>query len=120
MVRQTSLESYTTIKNNGLLSEKRWAVYDVLFQYGPATAMELRQKMKPGFVDSQVRARLNELRTLGLAEEKKTRICTITGMNVIEWDVTSRLPIKLDKPKKIKCEHCCGKGYFIEQQTRMF
>lgn len=117
MIRDTSIEAYNTIKNNGLLSERRFQVYEVLFAHGPATAMELRRFFPKGFVDSQIRARLNELRQLGCARESKERPCSVTGMNVIEWEVTDKLPVKFEKSEKIKCEHCNGKGYTMDEQS---
>lgn len=113
MIRQTSVDCYHEIRDNGLLSEKRWDVYDVLYHYGPATGMELLSKMRRSIVDSQVRARLNELRNLDVAYEKQERICSITGMRVIEWDVTDRLPKKKKKQIKIKCHECNGKGFTL-------
>jgi len=47
--------------------------------------------------------RLSELRNLGVIYEKKERKCKITGRNVIEWDLTDKLPINLkvtDNTKK--------------------
>ena len=117
-IRRTSIETYHKIKAEGLLSKKRQEVYDVLFESGPGTAMELRRFFPKGTVDSQIRARLNELRQMGCAYEVRERPCTITGQTVIEWDVTPNLPTKLDKPKKVKCKTCDGRGYHVTQQSR--
>lgn len=76
--------------------------------------------LSKGTVDSQVRARLNELRNLGVAEEVGARVCSITKQTVIVWDVTSSLPVKLDDPKRKKCPHCRGKGYFEQTQAKLF
>ena len=38
------------------------------------------------------RARFTELRELGVIYEKGERKCNITGRNVIEWDLTDKLP----------------------------
>lgn len=85
--------------------------YEVLFHHGPATAMELRSYFPKNHVDSQIRARLGELRDMGVAYEKRERPCSITGMNVIEWEVTERLPKKLkSKSNYIKCSRCNGSG----------
>lgn len=119
MIRETSVEAYNKIKENGLLSKRRWQVYDVLFHNGPATAMELRNRFPKGTVDSQIRARLNELRDLGVVHEKSERECRVTGMRVIEWEVTDRLPVKFDKPHREKCKTCNGKGYVETQQARL-
>lgn len=118
MTRSTSIKAYRTIKENGMLSQKRLEAYEVLFKHGPATAMELRKYYPPGIVDSQIRARLNELRACGVAYEVRERPCSITGMSVIEWDVNEKLPVKLEKPIREKCKSCNGKGYVQTQQTR--
>lgn len=111
MVRRTSVDAYNAIKQNGLLSERRWQTYDVLYKFGPATAMELRKYFPKGHVDSQIRARLNELRELGVAYEVKERPCGVTGHVVIEWDVSDGLPLKRKTIKKTKCINCGGSGY---------
>lgn len=67
-----------------------------------------------------VTTRLSELRLVGVVTEIGTVSDPITGNNVIQWDVTDRVAIKLEKPKRIKCDHCEGKGYFQEQQARLF
>lgn len=126
MVRDTSIEAYRAIEESGLLSQRRHQVYKTLFEYGPCTANELAKnfwKMEfkiPRNVNLNIVTRLGELRDLGVAKEVRTRQCSITGMNVIEWDVTSNLPIKFEKSKKIVCMHCGGLGYFMEQQAKLF
>lgn len=116
MIRDTSLEAYQRIKAEGLLSEKRMAAFEVLFHHGPATAMELRKHFPKNHVDSQIRARLGELRTLGVAYERGVKVCSVTGMNVIEWEVTKNIPMKPDKPKRkrIKCNGCNGRGFVYQ------
>lgn len=117
MIRSTSREAYNTIKANGLLGKRQWEVYNLLFLHGPCTAMELRKFFPEGIVDSQIRARLNELRKFGVACEVRTRKCTVTGMNVIEWDVTDRLPIEPPKKKQTKCPSCDGSGYLQKEES---
>ena len=51
---------------------------------------------------SQSRARFTELRELGVIYEKGVRKCRITGKNVIEWDLTNRLPIIFKNKKQTK------------------
>ena len=51
---------------------------------------------------SQSRARFTELRELGVIYEVRNRKCTITGMNVIEWDLTDRLPVTVKNTNKTK------------------
>lgn len=96
MIRDTSIEAFRTIQESGLLSRARWQVYEVLFHNGPATRgeVDLHYRKKYGGQNySNVSARLNELRDMGVVEELGTRECTVTGMQVIFWDVTSKLPV---------------------------
>lgn len=123
MTRPTSIDAYNTIKNNGLLSRARWEVYDALFEIGPATAMQIFEHLSKKFqskVAANVYARLGELRDVGCVFEKGEIICSRTGMTVILWEVTERIPVKWEKPKKIKCQTCSGKGYVSEKQAKLF
>lgn len=106
MIRDTSINAYHEIESRGLLSERRMEAYRLLFNHGPCTAMELRSLMPKGVVDSQIRARLNELRKLGVAKEIGTKRCSITSMEVIIWDVTSHIPTKILKDRPQLCLMC--------------
>lgn len=88
-MRQTSLDAYNEIKNNGLLSKRRWQVYDCLFHHGPLTGNEIVKKISlPG-----AWKRLSELEKETVAQVVGQRICTVTGYEVELWDVTTNLPI---------------------------
>jgi hypothetical protein len=89
-VRKTSIEVYHKIKAEGLLSTMRFAVYEELFLRGPMTGKELDKALG---TDS-AHKRLSELKALGVVEdsEPRTRRCKVSGENVVEWDVTGRLP----------------------------
>lgn len=41
MARDTSREAYNKIKEMGLLSQRRWEVYDILYSHGPMTGGEI-------------------------------------------------------------------------------
>jgi hypothetical protein len=97
MVRQTSMDAYKSIKDNGLLSERRWQVYDVVFKHGPMTSGEAFGHLNAGVPLrnlTQSRARFTELRECGVFAEVGERDCKVTGHNAIVWDVTDRLPLK--------------------------
>lgn len=117
--RQTSIDVYREIEAEGLLSKRRWEAYSTLFNHGPITAMETARKI-PGTLDHSISPRFAELKRMGLIREVGERACRITGRNCIIWDVTNNLPIKFEKPKRIKCSHCKGKGYFEEVQGKLF
>lgn len=115
-VRETSIDAYNEIKANGLLSEKRFQVYEILVDHGPLTGAEvsqrIRQKHGRSTVSETVRNRLTELRDLGVVREVGQKPCPITGRTVIVWDVTKNLPEQTKKPDRTTCPHCKGLGYF--------
>lgn len=120
MVRKTSIEVYRRIVSEGLLSKRRLDIYSVLFHEGPLTANEVFKRLlgKSNINSANTGARLFELREMGAAEETGTRKCSVTGNNVIVWDVTGKLPKKPPKEDFIKCPHCKGTGKI--KQGRLF
>jgi hypothetical protein len=88
--RQTSIDCYNQINEEGLLSKQRLAVYLSLMKMGkPSTAREVFSTMN---VEKQEATRFTELRNLGVIYEVRNRKCSITGRTAIEWDLTDRLP----------------------------
>jgi hypothetical protein len=95
MIRQTSINCYNQIKANGLLSKKRFEVYEALCNLAPCTSAEaLSTMLSKNSAITSSRARFTELRELGVIYEKGTKKCSVTGINAIEWDLTDNLPIK--------------------------
>lgn len=100
MVRQTSKAAYNAIRTNGLLSKRRWQVYDFVYHHGPCTAKEVTSALRKGDEDSGgYNTRLSELRDAGVVVEVGTRKCASSGHTVILWDVTDSLPVKVKRPK---------------------
>ena len=98
--RQTSIDCYNQIKEEGLLSNMRFRVYSALLAMGkPSTTREVYSTMN---VIKQEATRFTELRKLGVIYEVQNRKCTITGRTSIEWDLTDRLPIKIKKCNRTK------------------
>lgn len=99
-MRRTSAAVYRQIEAEGLLSRMRWEVYRVLYAIGPATAGEVARRLMAAGVGSgggragpgNVSARMVELIQLGVVEEIDERVCTVTGRNVLVYDVTDNLP----------------------------
>lgn len=118
MIRQTSIEVYKQIEAEGLLSKRRFEIYRCVFNNGPLTQMEAARFT--GLLDHSVTPRFAELERQGVITTVGERKCSITGRRVLIWDVTDRLPSKFEKPKRTKCKHCDGKGYFEEQQSKLF
>ena len=100
--RQTSIDCYNQIKANGLLSKRRFEVYEALLSSAPCTSSEAIRNAKTTFGVFGVSSRFTELRDLGVIYEVRTRECTVTGRNVIEWDLTDRLPVNVKKSNKTK------------------
>lgn len=90
MTRQTSIDVFNQIREEGLLSRMRWLVYSWLYDNGPATGRELNEGM--GIPHAHVR--LHELRNRQAVVELGNRKCRITGQTSIEWDVTGNLPVE--------------------------
>lgn len=95
-IRKTSIETYHQIEAEGLLSKMRFEVYAALFDHGPASSGELAIHIE-GTSRNNVATRMTELRNAGVVEEVGEKVCTVTGRNVITWDVTGNLPKKVDK-----------------------
>ena len=99
MSRQTSLEVYREITDNGLLSKKRLEVYKYIFNHGPCTGSQVQRALKNNSsVSESVRNRITELVYAGIVSEIGTVIDPITGRNVLQFDVTNRLPKDFVKP----------------------
>jgi hypothetical protein len=101
--RQTSIDCYNEIKEEGLLSTMRFKVYEAILNNAPCTSAEVLSTMlsKNSAITSS-RARFTELRELGVIYEVQNRKCTITGRTSIEWDLTDRLPVNVKKTNKTK------------------
>ena len=101
--RQTSIDCYNQIKEEGLLSKMRFKVYESILKKAPCTSAEVLSTMlsKNSAITSS-RARFTELRELGVIYEVQNRKCTITGRTSIEWDLTDRLPVSLKNNNKTK------------------
>lgn len=101
MIRQTSIQAYTNIKQNGLLSKRRFEVYAWLFEHGPATAGRVSQGIHGN--RNNTATRLTELRNMGVVQEVG-EATEITGETVIQWDVTALLPTKFKRSSSSRLE----------------
>lgn len=123
MTRQTSIEAFREIQANGLLSQRRFEVYSVVYHHGPMTSAEafkILNDQSPVKNLTQSRARFTELREIGVFQEVGMRKCSVTGHKAIVWDVTDNIPVKMEKPIKMKCPHCDGKGFVKNTQRKLF
>jgi hypothetical protein len=95
MTRQTSTDVYHQIQTEGLLSKARWLVYSELFTYGPLTGSELDQRLSAR--GSMAHKRLSELKDIGVVAEVGLKKCSVSGREVLSWDVTAFLPSQREK-----------------------
>lgn len=107
MVRETSVEAYRAIVDNGMLSRRRLQVYEILYQNGPLAGAQVAylfaQRHGKTSRSETVRNRITELRDLGVVKEVGWTVDPNTKMRVIQWDVTSKLPgAEKKKPSKRK------------------
>lgn len=100
--RQTSIDCYHEIKQAGLLAKRRFETFEAIFKSAPCTRQEALEHTNPLNALSLSAARFTELRRIGVIYEKDVRPCKVTGRNVIEWDLTDRLPINIKNPNKTK------------------
>lgn len=126
MVRETSIEAYQKIKEEGLLSKRRLELYEYVFENGPCTARaavkELSKKLgqEVAISFSSYAARFSELRDAGVFSEVGETIDTETKHKVILWDVTKNLPVKLNKPRRIDYRQILRDVYKNFPVTRAF
>lgn len=117
------METYQAIRDSGLLSRRRWQVYYVLYMYGPMTGGEVFRAYQDTFginapTNSNVTTRLGELRESGVVKELGTKICDVSGQNVILWATTDNLPKKLVKEDRVK--RIAWAGYNFSFSDKIF
>jgi hypothetical protein len=92
MTRQTSIEAYNKIRDEGLLGHLQFAVYAVLWERGPMTQGELWHDHFPNAQRHSIAPRFAELHKRGVIAPVGERPCRVTGVNSLLWDVTAMLP----------------------------
>jgi len=101
MIRDTSIQAYYTIRDKGLLPERRFQVYTIIFNHGPITQNETQAeyfKSHRSTNSGTITTRFSELERMGVIESIGTRECKISGYDALVYIVTSNLPKKLPKP----------------------
>jgi len=101
--RHTSIKAYNEIKTYGLLSKRRFEVYEWLFHNGPATGRQIVLALRKGSeAFGTYNGRLAELKKQGVALEVGATKSAETGRQAILWDVTEQLPLPLAPRKSAK------------------
>lgn len=89
-MRDTSVESFRKIVENGWLGKTQEAVYQCLYYHGPLTRSELDASLKYSEeVNPSYHKRLSELKHMGLAIDVGKKFDPRTKKEVLLWDVTS-------------------------------
>ncbi|WP_340156711.1 hypothetical protein [uncultured Winogradskyella sp.] len=101
-MRQTSIDCYNQIKNSGLLSKRRFETYEAMVKIAPCTASEVQKSINYFDGGRDCMKRISELNKLGVIYDKGTRTCNVTGRNVVEWDLTDRLPVNVKSSNNTK------------------
>lgn len=100
LVRKTSQISWQMIKDTGYVTGQRELVAELLYRSGPLTGTEVNQRLKgPGEISPNYHKRLSELQDQQVIEPVGHCICPIKGTVVILWDISGKLPTKLEKTK---------------------
>jgi len=101
MSKSTQRIAYLTIKDSELLSQRRFEVYEALYENGPSTTGEIWKKFfkRRGISQNSVNPRLSELVKCGVVEEAGKKECSVTGFTCTVWQVNDKLP-KYEKKKK--------------------
>ncbi len=120
MTRRTSIEAYRTIESEGLLSKRRWEVYQYVYHNGPVIAKEAWLAIAPNSNSGVITTRFSELLRAGVLEPIGERIDDRTGMVAILWDVTDRLPVKEAKTSSPSKKQILAKLRSLIEEVRPF
>ena len=98
MTRDTSIDAYREIEENGLLGKRAWEVYQFLSKNGPCTAKHIIVGlMGPTQNSGGYTTRLSELKKKGVVRETGKVTCEYSGFRVFQWEVIpGALPLKQD------------------------
>lgn len=117
MVRQTSVDCYYEIMEEGLIGDRQKIVYDFIIDNENLTDMEITIAL--GYKDpNKIRPRRKELFDFGLILDGGIKKCSITGRKAHFWKINPKPDLDslrgVKKKKKIKCSFCNGKGYYLK------
>tara|TARA_R100000541_G_scaffold13397_1_gene22359 strand:+ start:762 stop:1160 length:399 start_codon:yes stop_codon:yes gene_type:complete len=103
MTRETSIDCFNQIKLTGLVSKRRLEVLEAISKTCPCTTSEAISAINTSSFG--IGSRFTELRDMNVIYEVGSRKCSVTGRNVIEWDLTGNMPVKhkkkIGKPRNI-------------------
>lgn len=98
MIQHTSIDAYHKIEADGLLSRRRWEVYDYIFKLQPCSIGDILAGLaRQGQNTGTYSGRISELLALGVIEPWGEKVDHRTGHSVILWHTTGNLPGALPK-----------------------
>jgi hypothetical protein len=107
MVQKTSIETYQSIINSGLISQKRMKVYEILYENpqgltGTQVSEIFKEKHPSAKHSETIRNRITELRDMGVVVEMGVVECEFTKRKVLQFCTSDNLPSKLGKKLTLK------------------
>ncbi len=117
MISEQSRKAFNTIKDNGLLSKRRFQFYEIIYEFGPITIAEALKVASRRILSNNIGShsgRFSELEKMGVIESVGVIKCKESRHENNQWVVTSKLPKQLPKAsKKIKLE--MWDGFYVSQ-----
>lgn len=120
LTRSISKAAYDMIKKNGLLTKRKWQVYDYVFNFGPVTQRETWNALKGidgSIIAGSINTRFSELERVGVMQIVGEKMDPLTKHIVSVWDVTDGLP-KKEYKIKLKEVWVCPK-MFLEWENNL-
>lgn len=106
MINSVSVEVYHSIKNSGILSDKRMKVYDIFYENPQGlTGSEVSEIYKSKYPSSKhsetIRNRITELRDMGVLDEIDIVTCQYTNRSVTKFRLNHKMPTSLEKKETL-------------------
>jgi hypothetical protein len=120
-IRETSRRAFREYVSSGRQFTMKLRVWEYVIEHGPCSQADAHDGLIKGPDSSgNITSRFSELKKEGAIIEVGEATNPRTGALVYLWDCTGRGPVKLEKPVRLKCKTCAGKGYIEEQQIKLF
>jgi hypothetical protein len=119
-VKDSSIETYHQIRDEGLLGTDQDKVYKYILANPDSTDREIADGF--GCIPNRVRPRRKELVNMNLVQMHAKRVCEITGRKAYSWRITLKPDLEMARRVKcaikVRCPHCEGKGYTLDYGTQ--
>jgi hypothetical protein len=108
-MRRTSIEAYAAAMKSKLISYRARQVYECLYKNGPITQNEAWVTIAANYPTEKISKpsitpRFSDLARQGLIAHvvNGKRICGVTGVTCMTWDVTDAFPKEVEKEPTLK------------------